>query len=202
MKHLKLIFACLLMTVLSIGQVWGADVIDALTYSTIGLGKVSSGNATYANFTGVSVTSDAVYAGNINKFNNNSNPTNVIQLRSSNNNSGIVTTTSGGKAKSVSVVWHSSTANDRTLNVYGKNSTYSQATDLYNNSNQGTLLGTIVCGTSTSLTISGDYEYIGFRSASGAMYLTSVSITWDDGQGGTPQSTLFLNPSLSQHNSL
>ena len=44
-------------------------------------------------------------------------------------------------------------------------------------------LGSIVYGTSTELTITGDYPFIGLRSNSGAMYLTSISIDW---QKGTP----------------
>ena len=101
-----------------------------------------------------------------------------IQLRSNNNNSGIVTTTSAGKVTNISVTWNSSTTSGRTLNVYGKNSAYSAATDLYGN-NAGTLIGTIVYGTSTELIITDDYEYIGMRSASGAMYLDEIQITWE-----------------------
>lgn len=103
-----------------------------------------------------------------------------IQLRSNSNNSGVVTTTSGGKVKKIVVTWNSETQNGRTLNVYGNNSAYSAATDLYDSSKQGTLLGTIVYGTSTELEISGDYAFIGFRSASGAMYLSEVKITWEN----------------------
>ena len=79
-----------------------------------------------------------------------------IQLRSNNSNSGIVTTASGGKATKVAVVWNSNTSNGRTLNVYGKNAPYSAATDLYSTSTQGTLLGTIVYGTSTEFVIDGE----------------------------------------------
>lgn len=103
-----------------------------------------------------------------------------IQLRSNSNNSGVVTTTSGGKVKKIVVTWESNTASGRTLNIYGNNSAYSAATDLYDSSKQGTLLGTIVYGTSTELEISGDYAFIGFRSASGAMYLSEVKITWEN----------------------
>ena len=162
-----------------------STVTDALTYSLIGLGTVSSGNATYTDFTGVSATSDAVYAGNINKFNSSSNPTNVIQLRSSGSNSGIVTTTTGGTATNVTVSWNASTADTRTLNVYGKTSAYSAATDLYLSSTQGTLIGTIVKGTSTSLDITGNYTYIGVRSNGSAMYLDELDITWSSGGSGT-----------------
>lgn len=156
------------------GSAWGETKTDVLNQSFTGITGTN-----YSSWTGKTGTSGAVYAGNSAGGNSS------IQLRSNNNNSGVITTTSGGKAKKVTVSWESHTASGRTLNVYGKNSAYSAATDLYNSSNQGTLLGTIVCGTSTELTISGDYEYIGFRSASGAMYLTSVSIVWETGGSTT-----------------
>ena len=115
--------------------------------------------------------SDAVYAGN------SAGNYDAIQIRGS-DNSGIVSTTSGGTVKSVTVTWNSNTASGRTLNVYGKNTAYESASDLYNSSKQGTLLGTIVYNTSTSLDIDGSYEYIGLRSSSSAMYLTKVTICW------------------------
>lgn len=74
----------------------------------------------------------------------------------------------------------------RTLNVYGKNSAYSAATDLYDSSLQGELLGSFVKGGETSsLTVSGDYEYIAFRSAADAMYIESITIVWEI-EGETP----------------
>lgn len=138
---------------------------------------VTSGSTSYSNWSGVTSVSSAVYAGNSAGGNDS------IQLRSKNSNSGIITTKSGGKLSEVSVAWNSNTESGRTLNVYGKNSAYSTAENLYNTSNQGTLLGTIVCGTSTSLTISGDYAYVGVRSSSGAMYITSITFEYS-GSGG------------------
>lgn len=128
---------------------------------------------TYTEFSGKEGESGAVYAGQCAGGNES------IQLRSNNNNSGVVTTASAKKVKKVSVTWNSNTAAGRTLNVYGKNDAYSAATDLYDSAKQGTLLGTIVCGTSIELEVSEDVRFIGFRSASGAMYLTEVQIVWE-----------------------
>ena len=153
------------------------EVVDVLNRELTGITKNSS---TYSNWSDKTVSSSAVYAGQ------SAGGNDAIQLRSNNSNSGIITTTSGGKVKKIVVEWDSNTTSGRTLNVYGKNTAYSAATDLYSTSTQGTLLGTIVCGTSTELVIEGDYEYIGMRSASGAMYLTSISITWDESAGVTP----------------
>lgn len=149
---------------------------DSLTRETTG---VTSGSTTYASWSGKTATSSAVYAGN------SAGGNDAIQLRSNNNNSGIVTTASGGKVTHVEVEWQSATASDRTLDIYGRNVAYSDATDLYSTSTQGTKLGSIVYGTSTELEITGDYEYIGLRSKSGAMYLTSVTITWSSAGGSS-----------------
>ncbi len=174
MKKRHLLKTMLLLFALIVGSssVWAEDVTDVLNQGLTGVTGTS-----YTEWTGKTSNSDAVYAGQSAGGNSS------IQLRSSNNNSGIVTTASGGKVKKITVTWNSNTQSGRTLNVYGKNSAYSVAADLYDTSKQGTLLGTIVYGTSTELTVTGDYEYIGFRSASGAMYLTSVSIVWETSSG-------------------
>ena len=93
--------------------------------------------------------------------------------------SGIVTTASTGKAVKVQVNWNSLTNEGRTLNVYGRTTAYSGTEDLYDNQTQGTLLGTIVKGTSTELTINGTYTYIGLCSDQGAMYFDEIRILWD-----------------------
>ena len=143
-------------------------VVDKLTLATTG---VSGTN--YTAWSGKTVVSSAVYAGN------SAGDKESIQLRSNNNNSGIITTASGGTLKSVTVKWHSDTQSGRTLNIYGKNSAYSSAADLYSDATAGVLLGTIVMGTSTTLTIDGAYTFIGLRSDNGAMYLTEVDIEWE-----------------------
>ena len=160
------------------------EVVDVLNRALTGIAN----NGGYNTWSGKKSTSDAVYAGQ------SAGSNDAIQLRSKNNNSGIVTTTSGGKVKKVVVEWQSATLDNRTLNVYGKNSAYTEASDLYDNTKQGTLLGTIVKGTSTTLEISGDYEYIGLRSASDAMYLTSVSITWDNTPSAPKAETPVITP--------
>ena len=144
--------------------------VDELTQTWTGV--TGTNYTSWSNKSGSAST--AVYAGQSAGGNSS------IQLRSNNSNSGVVTTTSGGKVKKIKVTWNSNTSNGRTLNVYGKNTAYTAATELYNSSNQGTSLGTIVCGTSTEITVTGDYEYIGFRSNSGAMYLDKVEITWEN----------------------
>ena len=149
---------------------------DVLTRETTG---VENGSSSYTEWTDKSDKSSAVYAGQ------SAGGNDAIQLRSNNSNSGIVTTTSGGFARKIIVEWNSNTVSGRTLDIYGSNTEYSAATDLYGDK-KGTKLGNIVYGTSTELTVTGDYAFVGLRSNSGAMYLSSVAVTWDN--GGTPGS--------------
>ena len=129
----------------------------------------------YQDFSGVSGTNGAVYAGNNSKTN-----TGAIQLRSKNSNSGIVTTTSGGKVKKITVEWDSATAANKELDVYVSNSAFENASNLYNISGDTIIkAGTITCGSTTELTIDRDYEYVGLRSKDGAMYITSITITYE-----------------------
>lgn len=163
------------------GMIWGANaqttVTDVLTHATF----PAPANV-YTDYTGVSVTSAAVYTSN------NCGDKESIQLRSKADKtgkySGIVTTTSGGKLRKVVVEWNEGTAAGRTLDIYGKSTAYTSANDLYGDE-KGEKIGSIECGASTEVTIEGDYEYIGIRSNSGAMYLTSISLTYEvAGQGG------------------
>ncbi len=138
-------------------------------------GDLAATSTTYEDFSNVTKPSGAVYAGN------SAHGNDAIQLRSKNSNSGIVSTTSGGNIKKVSVTWNSNTDSGRTLDVYGSNTPYASASDLYNASTQGTKVGSIVNGTSTTLTIDGDYAYIGVRSNNGAMYLDGITFSWEAG---------------------
>ena len=192
MKKTILFKTMLLLCALIVGSssAWAEEVIDELDNAFTGVTGTS-----YSSWSGKTSNSSAVYAGNSAGGNSS------IQLRSNNNNAGVVTTASGGKVKSIKVFWNSNTTATRTLNIYGKNEAYEATTDLYNNSKQGTLLGTLKCedadeGVSV-LTIEGDYEFIGFRSASGALYLDKVEITWETGDPSDPSvaTTVTINDS-------
>lgn len=144
---------------------------DVLTRDLTG---VNANSTSYSQWTGKKSNTAAVYAGQ------SAGGNGAIQLRSNNNNSGIVTTASGGYVSRIQVTWNTNTSNGRVLNVYGKNNSYDSPEDLYDSATQGTLIGTIVKGTSTELSIKGNYEFIGIRSASGAMYIDEIRITWTD----------------------
>ena len=156
------------------------DKVEVATSVTDTLERDITGvtSTTYTSWSGKTVTSGAVYAGNSAGGNSS------IQLRGK-DSSGIVTTTSGGLVRKIIVTWNTNTQTGRTLDIYGKNVAYTSPSDLYD-TNKGEKLGSIVKGTSTELVIEGDYAYIGMRSYEYAMYITKIEIEWqpDGGNGG------------------
>lgn len=129
----------------------------------------------YKDFSGVTKTSGAVYAGN------SANKNGSIQLRSDKSNSGIVATTSGGRISQIIITWDNSTANARQIDVYGNTNPYTSAAELYEtsgNTNQGELIGSLTkC--ETTLTIEGNYPYVGIRSNDGALYIKDITFVWE-----------------------
>lgn len=148
-----------------------SPIVDVLNLAFTG---VSGSN--YTDWSGKVGTSGAVYAGN------SAGGNSAIQLRSNGSNSGVITTKSGGKVRKIVVVWQASTAARRMVSFYGRHTPYTSASELYSADTQGTLLGTLTyeegARIAYEIEVEDDYEYIGFRSESGAIYLTEVEITW------------------------
>ena len=173
------------------GSSWGQEVSDEIVATECV--DLPSGNVTYSNFSDVVGNSGAVYAGRMACTKDG-----AIQLNNSSSDKGIITTASGGKrVKSIIVEWQSTSSN--VLSIYGKTSKYSSAGDLYDTTTQGTLLGSLTKG-ETTLNVSGDYTYVGFRSKKGALYLNKITIVWETGEATqvaaptlTPSGGNFLN---------
>lgn len=178
MKKLLFIFAFLASFL--IGQ--AATVTDVIKATDL---KATS--TSYTAFSNLKFNSDAVYAGRTAKDNSGN-----IQLRSKNSDSGIFTTVSGGTIKSVTITYGSGS---NTVDIYGKNTPYEKVGDLYASSaaTQGTKIGSL-SGTGT-VTVTGDYKYIGIRSYNGALYLKDISIEWEE--GSTPDPTTCEAPVFS-----
>lgn len=149
---------------------------DQPVYSDVITAADLKGEAnSYKDFSGVTKTSGAVYAGN------SANKNGSIQLRSDKSNSGIVATTSGGRISQIIITWDNSTANARQIDVYGNTNPYTSAAELYEtsgNTNQGELIGSLAKG-ETTLTIEGNYPYVGIRSNDGALYIKDITFVWE-----------------------
>lgn len=179
MKKFTFLFTMLLLALAGSA----ATVTDVLTADGLGL------KGSYGKIADKSFTSSAVYAGCAMKSSSNGIQINSDTKTIGNENLqiGIATTASGGTVKKVTVAWQSGTKAGRTLNVYGSNSAFNLTTAY---GNQGTLIGSIVNGTSTELAITDSYQYIALASNKSAMYIESISIEWETSACSAPQFSL------------
>lgn len=180
-KTLRLFFVAFMALVGS--TAFADDQVDELVWDAMGLDGTSNN---YVDFSGIKFTSSAVYAGNA-----STGTGKYIQLRSKNNNSGVVTTSSGGKLKSVTIAYNEATTGDRTVDIYGSNTPYQSAADLYGDA-AGEKVGSIALGAANmTLNVEGEYAYVGLRSNSGAVFIDKITIVWD-GEGGEPKATTAI----------
>ena len=160
--------------------------IDVITVAQTAAAATSG--TSYVDFSNLALSSNARYAGKNAKGNG------VIQLNSA-NPYGIWSTTSGGYVRSVTVTLLAGTAN--TLDVYAKNAAYASG-DIYSKTaaTQGTKVGSITASTTESvrqkIVISDDYNYIGIRSNSGAIYVAEIRIEW--ATAGMPKAAVTTSP--------
>ncbi|MBR2721497.1 MAG: Ig-like domain-containing protein [Clostridia bacterium] len=169
---------------------------DTVTDTLDNAFTVNSPATTYSSWSDKTGASGAVYAGN------SAGGNSAIQMRSNNSNSGIVTTASGGKIKSITITWNTNTSGGRKLNIYGKDSAYSAATELYSDDTQGALVTSFTYAAGTTkqtFTFTDEYTFIGIRSNSGALYLDSIEIEWDSGaeSGETTEKVVYTDSNFA-----
>lgn len=103
-------------------------------------------------------------------------------LRTQNSNEGIVTTTSGGKVKSVTITIRQH-KDPRSLEVYAKNTAYSNPEDVWNSETRGTLIGSVnassVQDVTETVVFDTDYSYVGIKATGGAVNIPEISIAWE-----------------------
>ena len=158
-----------------------SPVTDTLDKTTAGISGTS-----YVSWSGKNLNNGITYAGQ------SAGGTSYIQLRSTadkntNEHAGIISTANVNSIPllNVSVKWNGSTYNERELAIYGDTIPYSSPNELFGNTVKGTYLGSIIKGTSTSLNISGTFQFIGIKSVSGALYLDEIAITYGSNDTAT-----------------
>ena len=144
-----------------------SSITDTITSSDL-----TATTTSYTNFSNVKKTSDARYAGLSAKDTSGN-----IQLKSKDSVSGVVSTTSGGSILSVTI---NVGKGSNQVDIYGKNTAYSYASDLYDTNDQGTFVGSVT--SSGKVTFTTQYLYVGIRSNSGAIYLSSIQIEYGSGE--------------------
>ena len=151
------------------------DINDTLNRGITGVTESSYGTWTW----------NSTYSSGITYKGRSAGGNESIQLRASDNSGIVVNANTGNRcAKHIVIEWDSHTADERSVEIYGKNESYSLASELYNDSKKGTLLGTSACSdqdenSKTTFVINGSYIFIGIKSAGNALYIKSLEIQWN-----------------------
>ena len=169
-----------------VGEPLEVNAEDSVMTDRITADKLKASGTSYASFEYTSPF--AKYVGKSAKTNAGS-----IQLRSSGSDCGIVISENQNYlVSSIDIAYDSSTANGRTVDVYGSFTAFGSAAQLYNTSGQTIqteLIGSIVYDGSTDaqhLEFATQYPYIGLRSKSSALYLQYVDINYVSAAPATP----------------
>lgn len=165
MRKIKLFISLLFVLCISIGQVWGADVINnSATSSKLG----GAATSTWVNAFDLTLTSGAVV--NVRSMGTKST-SNALQWNASGY---LYMSTSGGTLKSVTIKGAS-----KTVNVYASNTAYSGAPS-------GTALGTIsVTSTGATYNFTSDYTYLALKGTASSTSITEITIEYTSGSGNT-----------------
>lgn len=170
----------LLSTLWCMGGYSQETVTDELTKESLGL------KSSYSPFS-ANLTSGAVYIGSA--YAGTGKGYHGIQIRTSGSTSGIVTKSSVGKIKSISIDFNKDC---KGISVYGKNTAYDLASDLFNSKKQGDLIQNVKYSSSgVEIIPSSDYKYVGFCSNEGTAFIDKITIVWEKESSKTPTTTTF-----------
>ena len=120
-----------------------------------------------------------------------------LQMRSSGSNSGLICTKSAGKITSVTIKFNAKTAANNIVNIYASNTAYDSIhNSLYSG---GSYVAQIAHadGARQTYIFEEDFEYIGIRSKSGAIYLDTIIISRDQPEI-IPTTTLAISPDTAE----
>lgn len=168
---------------------WGGyaqeTVTDELTATTLNVSTKS-----YQKFATKTLSSGASYDGAA--FIDSNNPKG-IQIKAKKDTkgfyTGIITSASSGTIKSITINFNS--ANSNTLGIYGKNTAYTTADDLFGSA-AGELIKSVP-NSKTAVTITPDkaYKFIGFKSNKGTIYIDKITIVWEKASSTPTTTTTF-----------
>lgn len=159
-------------------------VTDELTATTLNVSTKS-----YQKIATKTLSSGASYDGAA--FIDSNNPKG-IQIRSKVDKglyTGIITSASGGTIKSITINFNSN--NSQALDIYGKNTAYTTAKDLFGSA-AGELIKS-VSNSKTAVTITPNkaYKFIGFKSNKGTIYIDKITIVWEKAATTPATTTTF-----------
>lgn len=159
-------------------------VTDELTATTLNVSTKS-----YQKFATKTLSSGASYDGAA--FIDNNNPKG-IQIRSKVDKglyTGIITSASGGTIKSITINFNSNNSN--ALGIYGKNTAYTTADDLFGSAAGELIKNVSNSKTAVTITPNKAYKFIGFKSNKGTIYIDKITIVWEKAATTPTTTTTF-----------
>lgn len=167
---------------------WGGyaqeTVTDELTATTLNVSTKS-----YQKIATKTLSSGASYDGAA--FIDSNNPKG-IQIRSKVDKglyTGIITSASGGTIKSITINFNSN--NSQALDIYGKNTAYTTAKDLFGSAAGELIKNVSNSKTAVTITPNKAYKFIGFKSNKGTIYIDKITIVWEKAATTPTTTTTF-----------
>lgn len=102
---------------------------------------------------------------------------------------GIITSASGGTIKSITINFNSSNA--QSLDIYGKNTAYTTAKDLFGSAAGELIKNVPNSKTAVTITPNKAYKFIGFKSNDGTNYIDKITIVWEKAATTPATTTTF-----------
>lgn len=191
-QHLRFLFTLLLAIVCGGAMFGQTTVTDELTPGSWDI----TGQSNYSQKKTITLSSGVSYSGYFfaNK-NGNMTPNLRLQIKEEfqkSKRTGFYTTASSKVAKKITISLASDHSANTTLQVYGSNTAYTSAEDIFDSEKCGTLLGEIT-KTKTDAIILSDaqsYKFIAVRAKGGAALINSISIEWASASAEETQTQL------------
>ena len=174
----------LLTIVCTVGGYAQETATDELTATTLNVSTKS-----YQKFATKILSSGASYDGAA--FIDSNNPKG-IQIRSKVDKglyTGIITSASGGTIKSITINFNSN--NSQALDIYGKNTAYTTAKDLFGSAAGELIKNVSNSKTAVTITPNKAYKFIGFKSNKGTIYIDKITIVWEKAATTPATTTTF-----------
>ena len=175
----------LLTIVCTVGGYAQETVTDELTATILNITSSYNKFATQTLSSGASYDG-AAYVGT--GKNNNGIKIKVDQIKKS-FYTGIITSASGGTRKSITINFNSNNSN--ALGIYGKNTAYTTADDLFGSAAGELIKNVSNSKTAVTITPNKAYKFIGFKSNKGTIYIDKITIVWEKAATTPTTTTTF-----------
>lgn len=158
------------------GVAEGADAISCALFN------IQAGNGGAFKAYTATGTTGTVYSAILRNANSeNAQAAPVMLMTAANDMSGVVNTTSTGVARKVTVYWNAAATSGQ-IDIYGSQTAYGAPSQLY--SGERTVIGNArkanAVNGATTVTLTGNWPYIGIRPVAGKVMIDRIDIEWEE----------------------